>query len=144
MRMVPGYSFNISEHPRSAINRDYTMLSVIHSGHDPQVHEDENSGLPTTYQNQFICIPRDVIFKAPKQPAPMVDGPQTAVVVGPAGEEIYTDKLGRIKVQVSIGTATVTMMSMLAAGFVLANQWQHQLGVPFICHVLDTKLWLPF
>ncbi|EEX32056.1 MULTISPECIES: type VI secretion system Vgr family protein [Vibrio] len=99
MRMVPGYSFNIGEHPRSAINRDYTMLSVIHSGHDPQVHEDENSGLPTTYQNQFICIPRDVIFKAPKLPAPMVDGPQTAVVVGPAGEEIYTDKLGRIKVQ---------------------------------------------
>ena len=99
MRIIPGYSFSISEHPRRAINRDYTMLSVVHSGHNPQVHEDETNGLPTTYENQFVCIPRDVIYKAPKLPAPMVDGPQTAVVVGPDGEEIYTDALGRIKVQ---------------------------------------------
>ncbi|WP_299015043.1 type VI secretion system tip protein VgrG [uncultured Photobacterium sp.] len=99
MRLSSGYSFNIDKHPRSSINRDYTMLSVIHSGHDPQVHEEEASGMPTTYQNQFVCIPRSVEFKAPKLSAPVVDGPQTAVVVGPAGEEIYTDKLGRIKVQ---------------------------------------------
>ena len=32
-------------------------------------------------------------------PKPFVQGPQTAVVVGPAGEEIYTDKYGRVKVQ---------------------------------------------
>ncbi|MCV5388130.1 type VI secretion system tip protein VgrG, partial [Escherichia coli] len=66
---------------------------------DPQVHEDEASGMPTTYYNQFSCIPRDVVFKAPKLAAPVVDGPQTAAVVGPEGEEIYTDKLGRVKVQ---------------------------------------------
>ncbi|MCA2486732.1 MULTISPECIES: type VI secretion system tip protein TssI/VgrG, partial [Vibrio] len=99
MRLASGYSFNISDHPRSEINRDYIMLSVMHTGQDPQVHEDEASGMPTTYYNQFTCIPRDVVFKAPKLAAPVVDGPQTAVVVGPAGEEIYTDKLGRIKVQ---------------------------------------------
>ncbi|CAM3213811.1 type VI secretion system tip protein VgrG [Vibrio neptunius] len=99
MRVVPGYSFNISEHPRSALNRDYTMLSIVHNGHDPQVHEDENSGLPTHYDNSFTCIPRDVIFKVQKPSPPVVEGPHTAVVVGPAGEEIYTDELGRIKVQ---------------------------------------------
>ncbi|MFW7524992.1 type VI secretion system tip protein TssI/VgrG [Vibrio ostreicida] len=99
MRLVPGYSFNIGEHPRRSINRDYTLLSVFHHGQDPQVHEDETSGMPTTYENKFVCIPRDVTLKAPKKVAPIVDGPQTAVVVGPAGEEIYTDKLGRIKVQ---------------------------------------------
>ncbi|MEZ8024199.1 MULTISPECIES: type VI secretion system tip protein TssI/VgrG [unclassified Vibrio] len=99
MRLASGYSFSISEHPRSAINRDYLMLSVMHSGHDPQVHEDETNGLPTTYHNQFACIPRNVEFRAPKLEAPLVEGTQTAVVVGPAGEEIYTDKLGRIKVQ---------------------------------------------
>ncbi|MBW3698166.1 type VI secretion system tip protein VgrG [Vibrio sp. T187] len=99
MRLASGYSFSVGEHPRSEINRDYIMLSVTHSGHDPQVHEDENSGLPTTYHNQFSCIPRSVEYRAPKLEAPIVDGPQTAVVVGPAGEEIYTDKLGRIKVQ---------------------------------------------
>ncbi|GAA5644942.1 MULTISPECIES: type VI secretion system Vgr family protein [Vibrio] len=99
MRLTAGYSFNIGEHPRASINRDFTMLAVTHHGHDPQVHEDEASGMPTSYHNQFVCIPRDIVFRAPKLPAPMVDGPQTAVVVGPAGEEIYTDKLGRIKVQ---------------------------------------------
>jgi type VI secretion system secreted protein VgrG len=99
MRLTPGYSFILNKHPRMALNRDYTILSVTHSGYDPQVHEDEASGMPTTYQNQFSCLPRDIEFKAPKLAAPIVDGPQTAVVVGPNGEEIYTDKLGRIKVQ---------------------------------------------
>ncbi|GAL20877.1 VgrG-3 protein [Vibrio maritimus] len=99
MRLASGYSFNIGEHPRSEINREYIMLSVMHSGSDPQVHEDEAGGQATTYHNQFICISREVEYRAPKLAAPVVDGPQTAVVVGPAGEEIYTDKLGRIKVQ---------------------------------------------
>ncbi|WP_063651912.1 type VI secretion system tip protein VgrG [Aliivibrio fischeri] len=99
MRLIPGYSFILDKHPRRALNRDYTILTVTHSGYDPQVHEDEANEMPTTYQNQFSCLPRDIEFKAPKIAAPVVDGPQTAVVVGPAGEEIYTDKLGRIKVQ---------------------------------------------
>ncbi len=99
MRVTPGYSFELAKHPKRTLNRDYILLSVTHSGYDPQVHEEEASGLPTTYQNHFICLPRDVEFKAPKLKAPIVDGLQTAVVVGPAGEEIYTDKLGRIKVQ---------------------------------------------
>jgi len=99
MRLTPGYSFVLDKHPRKSLNRDYTILTVKHNGFDPQVHEDEASGQPTTYQNQFSCLPRDIEIKTPKLAAPIVDGPQTAIVVGPAGEEIYTDKLGRIKVQ---------------------------------------------
>ncbi len=99
MRLIAGYSFNLTKHPRSTINRDYILTSVTHSGYDPRVHEEESSELPTTYQNQFTCIPRDIEYKANKLSAPVVDGPQTAVVVGPAGEEIYTDPMGRIKVQ---------------------------------------------
>lgn len=99
MRLTAGYSFDLAKHPRNAINRDYTLTAITHSGYNPQVHEEESSGLPTTYQNHFNCIPRDVGYKAPKLAAPVVDGPQTAVVVGPAGEEIYTDPMGRIKVQ---------------------------------------------
>ena len=39
-------------------------------------------------------------FRPPRRtPKPFVQGPQTAVVVGPAGEEIFTDKYGRVKVQ---------------------------------------------
>ncbi|MFY2508238.1 type VI secretion system tip protein TssI/VgrG [Vibrio pectenicida] len=99
MRLASGLSFDISEHPRSSINRDYLMLSVMHLGENPRVHEEEGSDAPTNYQNQFVCLPRDVTYRAPKMASPVVDGTQTAVVVGPAGEEIYTDELGRIKVQ---------------------------------------------
>ncbi|MCU8487020.1 type VI secretion system tip protein VgrG [Vibrio vulnificus] len=99
MRLASGLSFEISEHPRSSVNRDYLMLSVMHSGDNPRVHEEEGADAPTTYQNQFVCLPRDVTYRAPKMASPVVDGPQTAVVVGPAGEEIYTDEFGRIKVQ---------------------------------------------
>jgi type VI secretion system secreted protein VgrG len=99
MRLTAGYSFDISQQPRSGINRDYLMLTVMHTGFNPRVHEEESSDEPTTYHNQFVCLPRDVTFRAPKMASPVVDGPQTAVVVGPAGEEIYTDEYGRIKVQ---------------------------------------------
>lgn len=99
MRLIPGFSFEMARHPRRSLNRDYTLLSVYHSGTNPRVHEEEASDLPTTYDNRFICIPRDVTYRAPALPAPVVDGPQTAVVVGPSGEEIYTDVMGRIKVQ---------------------------------------------
>ncbi len=51
------------------------------------------------YQNVFQCIPADSVFRPPYQPRAGVHGIQTAVVVGPAGEEIYTDKFGRVKVQ---------------------------------------------
>src|SRR5207244_1037045 len=52
------------------------------------------------YTNRFTCIPDSVVFRpARATPRPVVRGPQPAVVVGPKGEEIYTDKYGRIKVQ---------------------------------------------
>ena len=99
MRLIAGFSIDISKHPRSEINRDYLLLSVTHSGQNRSVHQEEGSDEPSFYTNQFVCLPRDVTYRAPKLAAPVVDGPQTAVVVGPAGEEIYTDEYGRVKVQ---------------------------------------------
>ncbi len=53
-----------------------------------------------TYQNHFTCFPIALPFRPPRlTPIPTVKGTQTAVVVGPKGEEIFTDKYGRIKVQ---------------------------------------------
>ena len=53
-----------------------------------------------SYQNQFSCFPADLPFRPPRvTPRPVVHGTQTAVVVGPPGEEIFTDEYGRIKVQ---------------------------------------------
>ena len=52
------------------------------------------------YVNQFICLPEDVIYRpTQKTTKPRIDGVQTAMVVGKPGDEIYTDKYGRIKLQ---------------------------------------------
>jgi len=53
-----------------------------------------------SYDNEFTCIPKRVKFRPqPVTPRPIVQGPQTAVVTGPPGEEIHTDKYARVKVQ---------------------------------------------
>ena len=52
------------------------------------------------YGNGFVAIPANTPFRLErKTPRPLIQGPQTALVVGPSGEEIYTDKYGRVKVQ---------------------------------------------
>jgi type VI secretion system secreted protein VgrG len=54
----------------------------------------------TTYRNTFTCVPVALPYRPPRvTPKPVVQGSQTAVVVGPSGEEIFTDKFGRVKVQ---------------------------------------------
>jgi type VI secretion system secreted protein VgrG len=52
-----------------------------------------------SYENSFVCMPKAVPFR-PEHAArkPFVQGPQTAIVTGPSGEEVHTDEHGRIKV----------------------------------------------
>ena len=53
-----------------------------------------------SYKNTFTCIPYPTQFRPSRETGkPKVRGTQTAVVVGPPGEEIYVDKYGRVKVQ---------------------------------------------
>ena len=92
---LPGYTFELTEHPRPDANTKYLLLSVRHDlcagGYTKDV---------ATYTNCFVCIPAKAQLRPERlTPKPRVEGPQTAVVVGESGEEIYTDKHGRIKVQ---------------------------------------------
>ncbi len=60
----------------------------------------DESDAGNSYQNEFRCIPEKATFRPSlRTPKPSIDGVQTAVVVGKAGDEIYTDKYGRIKLQ---------------------------------------------
>lgn len=75
--------------------------SYLDEKHTPETTRGEDNGnLQESYRNQISCFPAEVIFRPTRQtPKPRVEGVQTAVVVGKAGDEIYTDKYGRIKLQ---------------------------------------------
>src|SRR5450755_1862425 len=96
-----GYLFTLKDHYRTDQNQQYLLTSVRHSSsHDDYSTGSTGGGGEFAYRNSFECIPYSVPYRPARvTPEPFVQGCQTAVVVGPAGEEIYTDKYGRVKVQ---------------------------------------------
>ncbi len=106
-RFTPGFKFQLSKQERINAGPDleYLLVSILHRGEQPQVLEemiDTKKGLK--YFNRFISLPSDpknpVYFRPQRiTPKPIVEGIQTAIVVGPKNEEIYTEKYGRVKVQ---------------------------------------------
>ena len=95
-----GYKFHLDEHPRKDQNGDYVLTEVTHSASAGDSYSGSGNGAGETYTNHFTCIPAAVPFRPQRlTPKPVVQGLHTAVVVGPAGEEIYPDKYGRVKVQ---------------------------------------------
>ncbi|MEF9677107.1 MULTISPECIES: type VI secretion system tip protein VgrG [Pectobacterium] len=97
--LMPGSSFTLTEHPNPTLNAAWQLVAITHSGQQPQALEEESGGEPTTYSNSFEVISAKSTWRAGQPYKPMVDGPQIATVVGPAGEEIYCDEYGRIKLQ---------------------------------------------
>jgi type VI secretion system secreted protein VgrG len=80
--------------------RTYVLTSVDHAASLDGEYVTGGASGELDYANQFTCIPAEVAYRpARATPRPTVGGPQTAVVVGPPGEEIYTDQYGRVKVQ---------------------------------------------
>ena len=96
--MGPGGRFRLQGHPVGAENGSYAVVGVVHHATDPSF--DSVAKSPPKYQNTFTCLPASVPF-VPEQRTekPVIPGLQSAVVTGPAGEEIYTDRFGRVKVQ---------------------------------------------
>ncbi len=97
--LMPGSSFTLTEHPNPAFNLAWQVVAVTHSGQQPQALEEESGGEPTTISNSFEVVKATTTWRAAMPYKPMVDGPQIATVVGPAGEEIYCDEFGRVKLQ---------------------------------------------
>ena len=88
-----GYNFTLQNH--FSDDGEFTLVAVEHQAQQP-LGDDQ----PFEYVNNFSAIPGALPFlPARVTPEPFVHGPQTAVVVGTAGEEIFTDKYGRVKVQ---------------------------------------------
>jgi type VI secretion system secreted protein VgrG len=96
-QMHSGFKFTLDRHYDA--NGDYLLTQV---SHEAALSAEYRSGQPEnlSYSNHFTCIPLAVPFRPQRvTPRPTVHGSQTAVVVGPAGDEIFTDKYGRVKVQ---------------------------------------------
>ncbi|MDZ4848554.1 MAG: type VI secretion system tip protein TssI/VgrG [Pirellulaceae bacterium] len=96
----PGYCFKLTEHLncKDEKGKSYLITSVSHTASQPGPHT--SGSQEATYSNSFSCISKDSQYRpARATPHPWLSGVQTAVVVGPPSEEIYTDKYGRVKVQ---------------------------------------------
>src|SRR5438105_9250186 len=94
-----GATFTLSDQTRDDQNREYLVLGANYDL-EFSAYEGLSDPNPGTYQCSFRAMTTQQQFRpARTTPKPHVQGPQTAVVVGPSGDEIYTDKYGRVKVQ---------------------------------------------
>ncbi len=100
-RMLPGRKFTLEKHNRAAFNQEYLITQVLHTGAQIQTFKEAaGSSKGNEYNSEFSCMPAQVQFRPARvTPRPVVHGAQTAIVTGPAGEEIYPDEHGRVKVQ---------------------------------------------
>jgi len=97
MALEAGRTFTLAKHPREDQNAEYLLTQVRIQAH---VAVFDAGGSGSEFKVSFDAIPSEQQFRPPRlTPKPFVQGPQTAVVVGPSGEEIFTDKYGRVKVQ---------------------------------------------
>ena len=97
--MIPGRVFDLSEYPRDSENGKYVMIST-----EIQVESAEIEQLRGSAENRFEVEFEAIAWDQPFRPArvtpkPFVRGPQTAVVTGSSGEEIWTDRYARVKLQ---------------------------------------------
>jgi type VI secretion system secreted protein VgrG len=97
----PGGKFKIKKHHcKSEVGKGYAVLSTHHSATIGTSYLTGDLDTTYTYKNSFTCIPDSVVFRPARlTPKPVIHGSQTALVVGPSGEEIWPDKYGRVKVQ---------------------------------------------
>jgi type VI secretion system secreted protein VgrG len=99
MPCCPGHSLVITSDVMPELTGTYLIISASHMGSQPQATEQYGGEGTSTYSNHLTLIPLAVPFRDNIPVKPTVAGPQTAVVVGPSGEEIYVDEYARVKVQ---------------------------------------------
>ncbi|MDY0743284.1 type VI secretion system tip protein TssI/VgrG [Paucibacter sp. R3-3] len=97
--LAVGSKFKLERHPRADRNVEYLCVQTHISAHVDAYEAGGGSGAGS-YECSFAAMPSAQQYRPPRNtPKPFVQGPQTAIVVGPAGEEIFTDKYARVKVQ---------------------------------------------
>jgi type VI secretion system VgrG family protein len=98
--MATGALFKLSAHPRTDQNAEYLIVSTDIELQSSEYESLDDPGTPAVpYSCSFRTLNSHQPFRSERVTRkPMVRGPQTAMVVGPSGETIHTDKYGRVKV----------------------------------------------
>ena len=93
-----GELFKLTGYPRTEQNREYLVVAASHHL-EYSDYESLDAGSPSSYDCSFTALSSKVAFRPRRlTPKPVVQGVQPALVVGPSGDEIYTDDYGRVKV----------------------------------------------
>ena len=100
---VSGFRFQLTDCFRENMNnKEFVLTHIEHiaSQQPYKTNSDTGGDSVSSYTNQFNCIPYEIPYRpVRKAHRPIIDGVQTAIVVGSSNDEIYTDEHGRVKVQ---------------------------------------------
>ncbi|HVR64887.1 MAG TPA: type VI secretion system tip protein TssI/VgrG [Polyangia bacterium] len=95
----PGALFKLTDYPALEQNKEYLVTAASYAL-STNAYASGGAQAEEDFQCSFFAIDSHSVFRTPlTTPKPTVAGPQTAIVVGKGGEEIWTDKYGRVKVQ---------------------------------------------
>jgi type VI secretion system secreted protein VgrG len=101
IQFLPGHRFALSGHFDAAEGKPIKLF-LTRVEHEASI-EGTYTGAEKTapqYSNQFECLPEGLPYRSARvTPRPRIDGYQTAIVVGPEGQEIFVDPFGRVKVK---------------------------------------------
>jgi type VI secretion system secreted protein VgrG len=95
--LTVGSKFKLTGASRDDDNAEYVITSMKVKAREESFGE-QNSD-EEVYESEFTCIPAETPFRPARATLkPLINGPQTAIVSGPDGEEVLTDEFGRVKV----------------------------------------------
>ncbi|EAA8527034.1 type VI secretion system tip protein VgrG [Salmonella enterica] len=96
--LMTGYTFTLENYPTAEVNQEYLLMQTLLFVQDNAQHSGQNQHF--TFSTRFELHPTREVYRPQRTVSkPHTKGPQSAIVTGPAGQEIWTDQYGRVKVQ---------------------------------------------
>ncbi|WP_105455601.1 type VI secretion system Vgr family protein [Escherichia coli] len=96
--LMTGFTFTLENYPTAGVNREYLLVQTTLFIQDNAQHSGQEQHF--SYSTSFELHPTSEVYRPQRTLSkPHTKGPQSAIVTGPAGQEIWTDKYGRVKVQ---------------------------------------------
>ncbi|EAB6497039.1 type VI secretion system tip protein VgrG [Salmonella enterica subsp. enterica] len=96
--LMTGYTFALMNHPTAELNQEYLLAQTTLFVQDNAQHSGQDQHF--TFSTRFELHPTREVYRPQRTISkPHTKGPQSAIVTGPSGQEIWTDQYGRVRVQ---------------------------------------------